>query len=197
MPCPQQKEVAAYAEALLLGYKLLQQQNGISSNAIIAIQNSIKGIKADFRKTPGTKIMNETTKGVLFVPPSTLEVPDLMQELEAFMHQKDTEKSWDRLVNMAVIHHFFECIHPFTDGNGRTGRVLNVLYLVYKGLLDAGVLYLSRYINQHRQQYYTLLQTVRTENTWEEWVLFMLKGVQETAEKARILIVRMRELLQN
>lgn len=116
-----------------------------------------------------------------------------MNNLEFFIN--DDENEIDNLVKMAIIHFQFETIHPFYDGNGRTGRIINVLYLVLKGLLDFPILYLSRYITENKQVYYQLLQTTRTNNTWEEWILFMLEGIKQTSKKAIVLISEIRLLM--
>jgi Fic family protein len=118
-----------------------------------------------------------------------------MSNLEKFIND-DTLCDWDELIKMAVIHHQFESIHPFYDGNGRTGRIINILYLVKQGLLGSPVLYLSRYINQSKTEYYRLLQEVRTEGNWEDWLLFMLEGVEQTSRQTIVLIHSIRDLMQ-
>jgi Fic family protein len=118
-----------------------------------------------------------------------------MDNLERFINNPDLS-DWDSLTKMAVIHHQFESIHPFYDGNGRTGRVINILYLVHQGLLDTPVLYLSRYINQFETEYYRLLQAVRDTGKWEEWLLFMLKGIVQTAIETTKLVVQIKALMQ-
>jgi Fic family protein len=119
-----------------------------------------------------------------------------MSNLEWFINT-DTACDWDELVKMAVIHHQFESIHPFYDGNGRTGRVINVLYLIKQDLLTLPVLYLSRYINQHKQEYYRLLQAVRTEQRWEAWLLFMLDAVEQTSLQTISLIKAIKDLMRS
>jgi Fic family protein len=118
-----------------------------------------------------------------------------MDNLERFINNPDLS-DWDSLTKMAVIHHQFESIHPFYDGNGRTGRVINILYLVHQGLLDTPVLYLSRYVNQFKTDYYRLLQAVRDTGKWEEWLLFMLKGIVQTAIETTKLVVQIKALMQ-
>lgn len=119
-----------------------------------------------------------------------------MHNLEQFINNEELS-DWDPLVKMAVIHHQFESIHPFYDGNGRTGRIINILYLVKQGLLTVPVLYLSRYINQNKAAYYRLLQTVRTDNAWQEWVLYLLEGVEQTSQQTVVLIQGIKELMQH
>jgi Fic family protein len=119
-----------------------------------------------------------------------------MENLQKYIND-DTFQNIDPLIKMAIIHFQFESIHPFYDGNGRTGRIINILYLVYKGLLDIPVLYLSRYIIQHKKEYYRLLQDVRVNAIWEEWILFMLKGVEETSIQTIHLINGIRKLMQD
>ena len=118
-----------------------------------------------------------------------------MRNLEQFINDNELS-DWDDLVKMAVIHHQFESIHPFYDGNGRTGRIINILYLVKQGLLGLPVLYLSRYINQHKQEYYRLLQTVRDNNDWQAWLLFMLEAIEQTSYQTTILVTQIRDLMQ-
>ena len=118
-----------------------------------------------------------------------------MNNLETFIND-DTQMNADPLVKMAVIHHQFESIHPFYDGNGRTGRIINILYLIQKKLLDLPVLYLSRYIIKHKDDYYRLLQQVRETNVWEEWILYMLDGTEQTANESILLINGIKKLMQ-
>ncbi len=165
------KEVYSYALALRTGFITVKQQGFISSNHILAIQGMIEENRAGFRKLPGTSLMNEQTGEVVYTPPQTYdEIVELIGNLEQFIND-DTLSDLDPLVKMAIIHHQFESIHPFYDGNGRTGRIINILYLVKEGLLQIPILYLSRYINQNEADYYRLLQAVRTDNEWESWVL--------------------------
>lgn len=175
------KEVHSYADALRWGFETVRSKGFITNNDIITIQAKLEGNSAGFRKVPGTELKNEQTGEVVYIPPQTHdEVVTHMNNLEQFMNVNE-RSDWDPLVKMALIHHQFESIHPFYDGNGRTGRIINILYLVKEGLLNLPILYLSRYINQHKNDYYRLLQKVRTENAWEEWVLYMLDGVEQTS----------------
>ena len=150
---------------LHLGYKEVVKAEALTLNTIIEMQEVLEGNRAGLRKTPGTILKNELTGEIVFQPPSPEKLLPYMTKLEQFINQK---QSFDPLVCMALIHHQFETIHPFYDGNGRTGRIINILYLVLYGLLDTPILYLSRYINHTKDQYYSLLQTVRDTNEWEE-----------------------------
>ncbi len=177
------KEVHRYALALREGFETVKRTGFITNNDILQMQSVIEENSAGFRKLPGTALKNERTKEVIYTPPQNPdEILELMSNLEKFMND-DSLCDWDPLVKMVIIHHQFESIHPFYDGNGRTGRIINILYLDKARLLKIPILYLSRFINKNRAQYYTLLQKVRTENAWEEWVLFMLEGVEQTATR--------------
>ena len=191
------KEVHSYAFALFNGYKIVQETGLLTNNSILEIQETLEENKAGFRKLPGTAIKNTRTGKTVYTPPQDpQEIVSLMSNLEQFIND-DALCDNDPLVKMAVIHHQFESIHPFYDGNGRTGRIINILYLVKCGLLDSPVLYLSRYINQKKADYYRLLQAVREENTWEEFVLYMLDGIEQTSHQTTYLIRNIRELMQS
>lgn len=192
------KEVARYREALKLGFGRMQAAHGIiANNTLIDMFQLLKGRSDGFRVTPGTKLMNNLTGEVVYTPPQDAnEIVALMTELEHFINE-DEASHLDPLIKMALIHHQFESIHPFPDGNGRIGRILNVLYLVRAGLLEAPVLYLSRYIIRTKGDYYRLLQAVRghcdTTEAWREWVLYLLTAVAETAHTTLELVKGMRE----
>ena len=154
------KEVQNYASALHKGFDLLHHDGLLTNNHILAIQEELERSRAGFRKLPGTELKNDKTGQTVYMPPQHPdEIIRLMAQLERFINEPDNEI--DPLIRMAVIHHRFESIHPFYDGNGRTGRIINVLYLVHAGLLDIPVLYLSRYLVRHKNEYYRLLQAVR------------------------------------
>lgn len=175
------KEVYNYAEALVKGFQTVKERGFLSNNHIIEMQAAIEENRAGFRKVPGTELKNEQTGETVYTPPQTHdEIVAHMNNLEQFMNDNEL-CDWDPLVKMAVIHHQFESVHPFYDGNGRTGRMINILYLVKEGMLNLPILYLSRYINQNKNDYYRLLQKVRTDNAWEEWVLYILEGVEQTS----------------
>jgi len=189
------KEVHSYALALRDGFRAVRETRLITNNDIEALQATLERNRAGFRKLPGTALKNHIGEVVFTPPQQHNEILRLMANLERFVNA-DEETDLDPLVKMAVIHHQFETIHPFYDGNGRTGRILNVLYLVKVGLLDSPVLYLSRYINQNKADYYRLLQLVRTEGAWESWVLWMLEGVEQTSRQTTRLVHAIRALMQ-
>jgi Fic family protein len=191
------KEVYSYAAALRSGFEKVLDKGLITNNIILEVQATIEENDAGFRKVPGTELKNDQTGEVVYTPPQDIgQINILMDNLEKFIND-DSLSDIDPLTKMAVIHHQFESIHPFYDGNGRTGRIINVLYLVKHGLLDSPVLYLSRYINQNKGEYYRLLQAVRDSDAWEEWVLFILDGVEQTSLQTIRLIRDMRDLMQS
>lgn len=172
------KEALRYRTALYQGFEQLNRKPLCSATAI-EVCSTLKHTHMDVRKIPGTIIGNQKTGEVVYTPPVGENViRDLLSNWEGFLHKED---EIDPLVKMAVSHYQFEAIHPFYDGNGRTGRILNVLYLIEQKLLTLPILYLSRYIVQHKQDYYHLLNQVTREKNWEPWLLFMLKGVEQTA----------------
>ena len=175
------KEVHSYANALRKGFEQVKRTGLLTNNDILEIQFHIEENRAGFRKLPGTALKNDQTGEVIYVPPQhPEEILNLMRNLEQFINDNQLA-DLDPLTKMAIIHHQFESIHPFYDGNGRTGRIINILYLVKQDLLSLPILYLSRFINQHKVDYYRLLQAVRTDNAWEDWVLYMLDGIEHRA----------------
>ena len=191
------KEVRDYAEALRLGYKLIKSDYMLTERHILNLQEIIESNRAGFRKLPGTELKNPVTNDTIFIPPqSEEEIKQGMRNLVAYIND-DSLSNVDDLIKMAIIHYQFESIHPFYDGNGRTGRIINILYLVLKGLLDIPVLYLSRYIIQNKREYYRLLQLVRTDEAWHEWVLYMLEGVTQTSKQTLKMINEMRVLIMD
>lgn len=187
------KEVAHYAESLEIGFQNVREAGLLNLNTIQNIHANLEGNDAGFRKTPGTVLKNEQTGHVVYEPPSPTLITQLMSELEKFINNSH---DFDPLVCMALIHHQFESIHPFYDGNGRTGRIINILYLVKENLLDTPILYLSRYINQNKVDYYRLLQHVRETNEWEPWLVYLLTGVEVTARDTIVLVEKIMDLLQ-
>jgi Fic family protein len=180
------KEVLNYRSALYTGFNALKGKGVLSLNMILEIQQELERNDAGIRRTPGTNLVNDKTGEVIYTPPDNPEVlKKLLSNLETYMN---TNSGSDPLIQMAVSHYQFESIHPFYDGNGRTGRIINVLFLVLHGLLDSPVLYLSSFINQQKGQYYHLLQEVRNSGDWEGWILFMLKAVEETSKETLGLI---------
>lgn len=190
------KEVSRYAEALKQGFGLVRQQKIISNSTILTIQRMLEQNEAGYRQVPGTALVNQQTGETVFTPPQTgQEIEAGMQNLVRFIND-DAFCDLDPLVKMVLMHHQFETIHPFYDGNGRTGRILNILYLVQQGLLELPVLYLSRYLIANKADYYRLLQSVRDGGEWEPWLLYMLKGVEVTARQTVVLIEGIRRLMQ-
>jgi len=189
------KEVMSYATALKHGFKLVQDNGFLSNKFICEIQAILEDNKAGFRKLPGTSIKNTATGEVLHTPPQDYDtIVSLKANLENYMNDHALDDV-DPLIKMAIIHYQFESIHPFYDGNGRTGRIINILYLFLNGLLDLPILYLSRYIIQHKPDYYRLLQEVRDTGNWEEWILFMLDSISKTAKGTIELINDIRLLM--
>lgn len=177
---PAAKEVLRYRQALRVGFEQVKQSGLITANHIIEIQAELERNNAGFRKLPGTALKDSGGNTVYTPPQDPAEIVALMRDLECFINDARLF-AVDPLIKMALIHHQFESIHPFYDGNGRTGRILNVLYLVKEGLLDIPVLYLSSHIVHTKADYYRLLQTVRVDDSWEDWVLYMLEAVEQTA----------------
>jgi len=190
------KEVQHYASALNKGFETVRSLGLISNKIILDIQQELEQNTAGYRKTPGTKLVNDKTKEIVYVPPQHID--EIEQHLGNLLNyiNDDTLQDIDPLIKMAVIHHQFESIHPFYDGNGRTGRIINILYLVLKELLDYPILYLSRYINQNKEQYYKLLQEVRQNGNWEEWILYILEGIQVISKDSIKLIVEIKTIMQ-
>lgn len=192
------KEVALYKNALKLGWDSLHQSNGIITNrSLIQLFRLLKARDDGFRSLPGTELRNDQTGETVYVPPQDLaEIESHMAVLEAYINN-DELCALDPLIKMAIVHHQFESIHPFPDGNGRIGRILNVLYITQKGLLDIPILYMSRYITRTKADYYRLLQSVRDDDAWEEWVLYILTAVANTAQASLRLIEGLRALMSN
>lgn len=189
------KEVYMYVAALRNGFDSVKKNGLLTNNLIKTVQAELEGNHAGFRSQAGTALKNEQTGEIVYSPPQELQqIEAHMKNLEAFIND-DELCDWDSLVKMAVIHHQFESIHPFFDGNGRTGRILNILYLVKQGLLDTPILYHSRYINQNKSEYYRLLQAVRDNGTWEEWVMFILEGVKLTSYQTIHLIEEIKVMM--
>jgi len=191
---PATKEALRYRTALNTGYQQLKAKP-LCTNTAIEICSTIKGMQMEVRKIPGTVLGNHRTGEIISTPPEGEQVlRELLSNWENFLHQsvikndaaddafnENDESATDPLIMMAIAHYQFEAIHPFLDGNGRTGRVLNILYLIEAELLTLPILYLSRYIVQNKQDYYRLLHEVTTAESWEEWILYMLKAVEVTA----------------
>lgn len=188
------KEVKQYAEDLFQGYKLILENDLLASNHILEIQQVLELNKSGFRRVMGTALKNSLGEIVYTPPQNPQDIIELMSNLDKYINLPELHDV-DPLIKMAIIHHQFESIHPFYDGNGRTGRIINILYLVYVGLLDIPVLYLSRYINRNKVDYYRLLQTVRDDSNWSSWIIWMLNGVHITALETIGLIRKIRDLM--
>ena len=175
---PATKEALRYRSALRQGYESLKHRPLCTATAV-EICRTLKAVDMDIRKTPGTQLINERTGEIIYTPPEgeTL-LRDMLANWERFIHN---EVDIDPLIRMAVAHYQFEAIHPFIDGNGRTGRVINILFLIQQDLLQLPILYLSRHIIQNKADYYRLLLAVTKEHDWETWILYMLKAVEETS----------------
>ncbi|WP_088212298.1 Fic family protein [Shewanella sp. Shew256] len=190
---PHTKEVLRYREALTFGFRALKERP-LNTNLFIELVRFIKLVDIGIRAIPGTSLKNELGEVVYTPPVGEKVIRDKLSNLEQFIHADD---GLDPLVKMAVMHYQFEAIHPFPDGNGRTGRILNLLYLVEQGLLDVPMLFLSRYIIAHRADYYRGLRRVTEEQDWENWLLFMLRAVEVTAQQTYDQVVRILDLMEN
>lgn len=185
------KEVLRYREAMLYGFHFIQKKGFLSSNAIIEIQKILEESNAGIRKLPGTALRNAATGKVIYTPPDNPDSINLLiKNIEKYLNEPD---GISPLIKMAVQHYQFESIHPFYDGNGRTGRIINVLYLILNNLLENPIIYLSAFIIDNKTDYYRLLQEVRTKDNWEEWILYILKGIEQTANET---ITQVKEISQ-
>jgi len=191
----QAKEVQNYISALKRGFELTTKTGLLTNKSILQIQEVLEDNKAGFRKLPGTDLKNAATGETIYTPPQDYEqIIQLMSNLERYINDSEMQDC-DPLIKMAIIHFQFESIHPFYDGNGRTGRIINILYLILEKLQTLPILYLSNYIIRNKPDYYRLLQKVRDDNLWEDWILFMVKGVEETSRETIDLIIKIKELM--
>lgn len=191
----QTKEVIFYKNALWHGYKSITEKKRLLTTPLIEelaqiIVNNTEGI----RKLPGTKLTNPLNGNVIYTPPEGEAV--IRKKLSNLEHFLYTNQDYDPLIKMAIIHYQFEAIHPFSDGNGRVGRILNILYLIHENLLTIPILYLSRYIIENKKDYYLGLRNVTEKNEWESWIRFMLKGITQTALQTKNCILKIIELMQ-
>jgi len=193
---PQVKEVINYRSALWEGFAFVRKKGFLSVNGILTIQERLECNRSGVRKLPGTALQNDRTGKIIYMPP---DQPDVIQRLlKNFEEYLNTDiGKTDPLIKMAIAHYQFESIHPFYDGNGRTGRIINVLYLVLEKLLSSPFLYLSRYIIHNKADYYRLLQEVKTKNKWTEWILYMLCAVEETSRGTLHLIGEIRDAMED
>lgn len=191
----QAKEVQNYISALKKGFELITKTGLLTNNSILQIQEVLEDNKAGFRKLPGTALKNAATGETIYTPPQDYDdIVRLMANLERYINDSEMHDC-DPLIKMAIIHFQFESIHPFYDGNGRTGRIINILYLILEKLQSLPILYLSNYIIKNKADYYRLLQKIRDENLWEEWLLFIISGVEQTAKEMIELIIKIKELM--
>lgn len=189
------KEVLRYREAMLFGYRTIQQKNILTTNIIIEIQQILEENNAGIRKLPGTALRNSATGKVIYTPPDKSDIINsLLSNMEKFINLDEDEIP--HLIKMAIQHYQFESIHPFYDGNGRTGRIINILYLIMSGLLEQPILFFSGYIIENKSEYYRLLQEVRTNNKWEDWILYILKGVEVTAKATINQVIEINTLFE-
>jgi Fic family protein len=194
---PAQKEVQNYARALRYGFDKTRQHGLLTNKLILEIQEILEENRAGFRRVPGTALKNQQTGHVVYTPPQDYDtIVNLMNNLEKIIND---DGAWpvDPLIKMAALHFQFESIHPFYDGNGRTGRILNILYLVNKDLLQLPILYLSRYVIRHKSDYYRLLQGVRDHGDWQSWIVYMLDGIETTARETIETVSHIKTLMQD
>jgi len=191
------KEVSLYAEALKHGFNLVSKNHMLTLNHIVEIQKRLEQNDAGIRKIPGTELVNSANRAVIYTPPQDHEtILQLMDNLMAYINLK-VMHDVDPLIKMAVIHYQFETIHPFYDGNGRTGRIINLLYLVLENLLSLPVLYLSRYIIRNKAEYYRQLQNLRDTDQWEPWLLYMLEAIEQTSQETILLVDGIKNLMMD
>lgn len=187
------REVLMYRQAVYAGLQELERVDAITRNLAIRLFQVVKSSTGGIRRVPGTVLANPVTKQVVYTPPSPEFLDGLLDNWE---HFANTDDDVDALIRMAILHYQFEAIHPFIDGNGRVGRILNLLFLVQRNLLPEPILYLSSHIHQHRPTYYTLLRKVSSDGDWESWILFMLSALADTSRRTLELIHGIRALMQ-
>ncbi len=192
------KEVMKYREAILKGFAFVRENRLVTCSIIKQVQEVLVGNAAGFRKVPGTALKDANGVTIYTPPQDARDIERYMEELEQYINSPDAD-DLDPLVKMAVVHHQFESIHPFYDGNGRTGRILSILFLVSQDLLNLPILYLSRFITHNKTEYYQRIQAVRDSQgnaaQWQEWILFMLRGIEETSRDTIVLIRRILNLM--
>lgn len=179
---PSSKEVLNYRSSINKGFEILKTKGSISVNTIIDVHKIIEPNSGDIRKLPGTEIINSKSREIVHTPPQSYdEIMLYLSNLEKYINSDD--ESYDPLIKMAIIHYQFETIHPFYDGNGRTGRLINILYLVMTKKIDLPILYLSKYIIKNKKEYYDLLRKCNKDiHKIEDFIIYMLKGIEETSE---------------
>ena len=177
---PQTKEVVNYRKAIFHGFDLAKRQGFLRVNDIISIQQELIDNTAGIRSTPGTVLKNDTTGEIVYTPPQ--DKAEILNLLTNFINHFNQQDDLSPLINLAILHYQFESIHPFYDGNGRTGRILNILYLILNELIDVPILYLSSFIIANKLEYYRLLNQTNRTGKWEEWIMFMLRAVESTSK---------------
>jgi len=193
---PETKEVVNYRRSIFLGYDIITRQGFLRVNDIIKLQQDLLENNAGIRSTPGTVLKNDLTGEIVYTPPQDKQEIDKL--LSNFIQQFNlSDNDISPLINLAVLHYQFESIHPFYDGNGRTGRILNILYLILNGLLDTPILYLSSYIIKNKADYYRLLNAVNKNEEWENWILYILTAIEQTSRETIQQIKEIRQLLQS
>jgi Fic family protein len=191
---PATKEALRYRTALYEGFMRLEKRP-LCTNTAIEVCSTLKGTQMDVRKVPGTVIANPSRGEIIYTPPvGEKQIRDLLNNWEQFLHADD---GLDPLIKMTISHYQFEAIHPFHDGNGRTGRILNILYLIEQELLTLPILYLSRYIVQHKADYYALLNGVTKDGDWQAWIIYMLTGVTQMAQWTTAKIAAIKALIEH
>jgi len=191
---PATKEALRYRSALHWGFQQLRERP-LCTATTIGICRTLRKVDMDIRRSPGTQLINDSTGAIVYTPPEgESRLRDLLSNWERFLHN---QTDIDPLVRMAVGHYQFEAIHPFTDGNGRTGRILNILYLIQENLLTLPILYLSRHIINHKTDYYQSLADITRHHAWEPWLLFMLQAIEETARWTTHKIAAIRQLAEH
>lgn len=192
---PETKEVVNYRRAIFHGYDLAKSQGFLRVNDIVGIQQELVDNTAGIRSTPGTVLKNDTTGEIVYTPPQ--DKAEILDLLTNFINHFNQQDDLSPLINLAILHYQFESIHPFYDGNGRTGRILNILYLILNELIDVPILYLSSYIIANKPEYYRLLNLTNRTGKWEEWIMFMLKAVESTSKDTIIRIANIKEQLDS
>ncbi len=191
------REVLQYREAMYFGLEELKRKGIITTNLLVGIMQKLRNSNEGVRRNTGTKLSNPVTAQVVYTPPEGEElIRQKLFELEKFINEPDSSQL-DPLIKMALIHYQFEAIHPFSDGNGRTGRILNILYLIQQDMIGLPVLYLSKYIIENKSDYYRLLREVTEQNNWNEWVLYVVNGVAKTSQTTLHKVKRILELKAN
>ena len=193
---PATKEVQSYVGALMYGFSQVSSSQQLNNKTIIDIQKKLLNTNHSFRIKKGTVIGREDGSVIYIPPQDNKHILDLMGNLEQFINDNSFSE-YDPLIKMAIIHHQFETIHPFYDGNGRVGRIINILYLYKQGYLDLPILYLSRYIIRQKNEYYRLLQEVRDKHNWQDWIVFILKGIFFTSIETIHFISRIKILMEH